>query len=134
MAGGSKAGSFFLGMFLGLIFAGGVVLGAGYYLMQNPQKVMGKVTAMGKQAVVQKQIQKAMARTVNTIPKSYVSMHQGEIIQRFEQLTTAYSMGTLTADDIFILYSDFFDIAGDGKLKPEEVDAFLSKVDKVSLK
>ena len=131
MAGGSKIGTFFFGLFIGLILAGLLTLGAGFYLMQNPQKILNKVKVSGARIMVEKQIQRAMVKTVNTIPKSYVAMHQDDIIQRFEKLTVAYSTGALTVDDIYLLYSEFFEIAGDGALHPEEVDVFLSKVDSV---
>lgn len=127
-----SVGSFFAGFFTGLFLMIILGLGAGYYLMQNPQKVIQSAGNIGAKKIVRKQMQKAMARTVNTIPKNYVALHQDEIVQKFQQVTTAYSMGTLTTDDIYMLYNDFFMIVGDGEIQPKEIDQILNKIDFVT--
>lgn len=126
------AGSFFAGFFTGLLLVCIIGLVVGIYLMENPQKVIQSAEKMGAKKIVQKQMQKVMVKTVNTIPKDYVAVHQDEIVQKFQQVTTAYSLGTLTADDIYLLYNDFFMIIGDGEIQPGEIDNIMRKVDFVT--
>ncbi len=129
-----NAGSFFAGFFTGLLLV--VILGLliGLYIVQHPQKLIASAEKMGARKIVQKQMQQVMVKTVNTIPKDYVALHQDEIVKKFQQVTTAYSTGILTTDDIFTLYNDFFMMAGDGQIQPNEIDQMLKQVDAVTKK
>ena len=119
----SRAGSFFIGFFLGMLVCVIIVIAALGYLISNPQPVIIKAVDLGATRIIE--------RTVETIPKEYVVVRQDDINQSVMKVTQAYSEGRLTSSDIQNMGREVFQLVADQEITSEEIDRMIKLIDRV---
>lgn len=119
----SRAGSFFIGFFLGMLVCVIIVIAALKYVISNPQPVIIKAVDLGATRLIEK--------TVETIPKEYVVVHQNDINQSVMKVTQAYAEGRLTSSDIQSMGREVFQLIADQEITSDEIDRMIRLINRI---
>jgi len=120
----SKGRTFLIGFLVGLLVSAFIVIGLAGYIIRYPQKVFVKAVDLGMNRVVEK--------TVQSIPKDYISERQEDIAASAQRFTRAFSKNRISPADMRFLSSKFFTVVADQKITSDEIDEFLRLIDRFS--
>lgn len=120
----SRGGTFFVGFFVGVLFSAFVVVGLAGYFIRYPQKIIVKAVDLGMNRVVEK--------TVESIPRDFVSERQEEITESAQRFAQAFTQNRISQADMNVLARKFFSVIADQKITPEEIDEILRLVNRYS--
>lgn len=132
MSSRSRIGSFFSGLFTGILLCVIAAVALGVYGFNHPEQVIDKAMVLGGGQLIEKKVSETVNRTVETIPKDYVAMKQQDINRSFNKLTTAYSEGKLSDTDMQMITGYFYQMMADQKVTSQEIEKLLKFIDSLS--
>jgi hypothetical protein len=121
----SRGGTFLVGFFVGVLCSAFVVVGLAGYFIRYPQKIIVKAVDLGMNRVVEK--------TVQSIPRDFVSERQEEITASAQQFAQAFTQNRISQADMNVIAKKFFSVIADQKITPEEIDEILQLVNRYSM-
>lgn len=120
----SKGGLFFIGLFTGVLVSVVACLSIASYLLKNPQKIVGKAVDMGMNRVI--------VKTMETVPREFVSQRETEITSAAQRFATAFSQNKIPPEKISELARMGFTIMQDQRITTKEIDEVIQAVNRIA--
>ncbi len=120
----SKGGLFLIGFVTGVLVSVVACLCLANYLIKNPQKIIGKAVDAGMNRVI--------IKTMETVPREFVSQRETEITSAAQRFATAFSQNKIPPEKISELARMGFTIMQDQKITTQEIDEVIQTVNRIS--
>ena len=118
----SKAGTFFIGFFVGMLASAIVVIVLAGYFLKHPRIIIDKAADLAVERVVEK--------TVETVPKDYIGRQQEEIADSARRFADAFSQNRITPAQMNILAKKILAVIADQNITQTEIDEILRMMNK----
>ena len=120
----SRAGTFFIGFFVGILVSAAVVVGLAGYLIKHPQTIIVKAADVA--------VDRVMERAIQTVPKEFIGRNQEAIASSARNFADAFSQNRISSTEMNLLAKSMLSAVADQRITQAEIQRILQLMDQYS--